>query len=141
MRSIRHWPWKLFVRLTDVAFVNTVMLRVLKYPNWQQKKSNQRCHFLLSVGEEMVRPHLKRIANTGNFNRYISSVMRAGCRTSSEIEKKIGGRWCGRCAICLTAKDRKTDWKCYQCSEWVCKDHCVKPIEVTCNRLQGQIII
>jgi hypothetical protein len=27
----------------------------------------------------------------------------------------------GRCSICPAAKDRKTDWKCCQCSEWVCK--------------------
>jgi hypothetical protein len=108
--------------LTDVPCVNAFILRMLKYPNWQQKKKSK-VSLSASVGEEMVRPRLKRMTGSGNFNKYICSAMRAWCGpgkqpASPETEKKIGGRGCGRCSICLTAKDRKTDWKCCQCSEW-----------------------
>jgi len=45
--------------------------------------------------------------------------------------KKGGGRRHGRYSTCPTAKDRKTEWKCCQCSEWVCKDHSIKTIQIT----------
>ena len=40
-------------------------------------------------------------------------------------------------SICPTAKDRKTDWKCYQCS-WVCKDHSIRTFPITCNICKEQ---
>jgi hypothetical protein len=72
---------------------------------------------MLSVGEEMVRAHIKRMAGSGNFNKYICSVVRAGGvsykqTASPETEKKVGGKWHRRCFICPTAKDRKTHGKC-----------------------------
>jgi len=37
------------------------------------------------------------------------------------------------------AKDSKTDWKCCQCSKWVCKDHSViKTIQVKCDNFKDQ---
>jgi hypothetical protein len=52
--------------------------------------------------------------------------------------KKVGGRWLGRCSICPTAKDRRTDWKYWQCSKWVCKNHTVKKIQIKCESFQQQ---
>jgi hypothetical protein len=52
--------------------------------------------------------------------------------------KKVGGRWFGRCSICPAAKDRRTDWKYWQCSEWVCKNHTVKKIQIKCENFQQQ---
>lgn len=40
------------------------------------KKKHQRHLFLLSLGKEMVRPHLSRRADTGNFKKCIQSAMR-----------------------------------------------------------------
>jgi len=42
---------KLFLNLTDVACVNAFVLWILKYPNWQQKMTNQRHLYLLSLRE------------------------------------------------------------------------------------------
>ena len=53
-RSARNWPLKLFLNLFYVACVNTFVLQMLKYTNWQQKKNNQRHLYLLSLREEMV---------------------------------------------------------------------------------------
>jgi len=39
---------------------------MLKYPNWQPKKNKKRWLYLLSLGEEMVTPHTKRGAGSGN---------------------------------------------------------------------------
>ena len=52
-----------------------------------------------------------------------------GCclQTSTTNVKTCGGRQCGRSSICQTAKDKKTDWKCCQYSEWVCKDKLCVP--------------
>jgi hypothetical protein len=44
----------------------------------------------------------------------------------------------GRCSICPTAKERKTDWKCCQCSERVCQDHSIKTIQIKCNNCKEQ---
>jgi hypothetical protein len=44
----------------------------------------------------------------------------------------------GRRSVCPTAKDRKTDWKCCQCSEWVCKGHCIKTVQITCDNCKAQ---
>ena len=45
------------------------------------------------------------------------------------------GTFCihGSCSVCPTAKDRKTDWKCCQCTEWVCKDHSIKTNQIKCG--------
>ena len=76
-RSTRHWPLTLFLNLIDVACVNAFVLWILKYPNWQQKKNNCRCLYLLSLGEEMVTPYVRRRADSGNMDRHMHSVMRA----------------------------------------------------------------
>jgi len=44
----------------------------------------------------------------------------------------------GWCSICPTAKDRKTDWKCCPCSEWVCKDNSIMTIQIRCNSCKEQ---
>ena len=44
----------------------------------------------------------------------------------------------GARSICPTAKDRKTDWKCCQSSEWVCKDHSLKTIKIKCDICEEQ---
>jgi len=104
---------------------------MLKYPNWQQKKNNQSHLYLLSQGEGMVTPYMRRRADSGNTDRQYSQghdSNRCCLQTSSTTNVKTGGgRQCGRSSICPTAKARKTDWKCYQCSEWVCKDKLCVP--------------
>ena len=37
------------------------------------------------------------------------------------------------CSICPRAKDRKTDWKCLQSLEYVCKHHSIKTSQITCK--------
>ena len=69
MRSTRYWPLKLFLNLSDVACVNAFVLQMMKCPNWQQKKNNQRCLYLLSLGEEMVTPYIRRRTDSENVNR------------------------------------------------------------------------
>ena len=44
----------------------------------------------------------------------------------------------GRCSVCPKFKDTKTDWKCCQCSEWVCKDHSIKTIQIKCDICKAQ---
>jgi len=95
---------------------------MMTYPNSQQKKNNPRCLYLLSLGEEMVKPHIRRWADSESINRYIRRATRAmgvACKQPASITnvKKDGGRQHGWCSICRTAKDRKTDWMCCQCSE------------------------
>ena len=52
--------------------------------------------------------------------------------------KKDRERCHERGRICPTAKDRKIDWKCCQCSEWVCKGHSIKTIQITCDNCKEQ---
>jgi len=60
MRSKRHWPLKIILYIIDFACVNAFVLWMLKYPDWQQKKNHRRCLYLLSLGEDMVRPYTRR---------------------------------------------------------------------------------
>ena len=83
---------------------------MLKYHNWQQKKNNQRQPYLLSLGEEMVTPHI-RGADSGNVDRHNRRAMRAmgvTCKqpSSPTYVKKGGGRRRGRCSICPTEKNK-----------------------------------
>jgi len=55
--------------------VNAFVLWMLKYPNWQQKKNNQRQLYQLSL-EEMVTPHTRRTDN-GNTDRHTHRAMTA----------------------------------------------------------------
>ena len=66
--------------LINVARVNLFTLWMLKYPNWQQKKNNQRRLFLLSLGEEMVTQHISRNAESGKVKKHIHSAMTASCK-------------------------------------------------------------
>ena len=57
--------------------VNAFVLWMLKHPNWQQKNNNQRHLYLLSLGEEMVTPHTRRRADSGNIDRHTHRDMTA----------------------------------------------------------------
>ena len=71
--------------LINVACVNLFTLWMLKYPNWQQKKNNQRRLFLLSLREEMVTQYISRNAESGNVKKHIHSAMTA---TAVSCKKK-----------------------------------------------------
>jgi len=62
----------------------------------------------------MVKPHIRRRADSGNIDIHTRRAMRAmgvTCKqpASPTTVKKGGGRQHGRCSICPTAKDRRTD--------------------------------
>jgi len=107
------------------------------------KKNYRRCLYMLSLGEEMVTQHIRRRADSGNIERHTRRVMRAmgvTCKqpASSTTVKQGGGRRNGRWSIHPTAKGRKRAWKCCQCSEWVCQDHSIKTIQITCDNCTEQ---
>ena len=86
----------------------------------------------------MAAPHIRRRVDSGNIDKLIQRavrVMGVACKqpASPTAVKRGGGRRRGRCSICPTAKDRRTDWKCGQCSEWVCKNRCIKTTQITCE--------
>jgi hypothetical protein len=75
--------------------------------------------------------HIRRMADGGNVNNHTHRAMRAlgvACKQPASTTNvwKGGGRRC----ICPTSKDRKTDWKCCQCTEWLCKGHSIKTIQI-----------
>jgi hypothetical protein len=136
-----RWQLKLLLCFIDVVCVNAYVLWTLKYPNWRERKNHRRHLYLLSLGEIMVRPHIRKRTSSGNID--ILRAMRARdvrCKqpASPTTVKKGGRRQCGRCSICPTAKDRKTEWKCCQCSEGVCKDQSIKTIQITCDSWKEQ---
>jgi hypothetical protein len=72
----RHWPFKVLLILTDVACVNAFILWMLKYHDWQQKKNQWRCLYLVSLAEHTVRPNTRSRAKSGNVNRHICRAKR-----------------------------------------------------------------
>jgi hypothetical protein len=96
---------KLFLALIDIACVNAIVLWLLKYPNWQQKKNHSRPLYLLSFGYEKARAHKRRRAHSGNVNRRTCKAMRAmgvACKqpASPAAMRKDGRRQHGRCSVC-----------------------------------------
>jgi hypothetical protein len=94
--------------LTDVHINNQYsMIWSAENPNTFHKRT---LHSLeIWVWCEILRPHIRRRADSGNFSKYNCSAMRAGVSwqiTRSPPPKK-SWKWCGRCYICPTAKDRK----------------------------------
>lgn len=129
--------WKHFLSLSDVIRVNVFVLWMLKYPKWQKKNHHRRCLYLLSLGEKMVssRP---RVEMTTYSQGHESTVCLLQATNFHLTVKKGAGRWLGRCSICPTAKDRRTHWKCCQCSKWVCKDRSIKTIQIKSDNCKEQ---
>jgi hypothetical protein len=132
---------KLFLKLIEVACENAFVLWMLKYPNWHQRRIIEDV-YICFLCEEMVTPHVRR-ADSGYVDRHIRRATRAmsvACKqpASPTTVKKGGGRRCGRCCNCPTAKDIKTDCIRCQCSERVCRDRCIKAIQTTCDSCKQQ---
>jgi hypothetical protein len=69
----------------------------------------------------------------------LRAVGALGKQTASHSTVNIGGgRRLGRWSVCPAAKDRRADWKCCQCTEWVCKDHYSKKNQTKCDNCQEQ---
>ena len=70
----------------------------------------------------MVKQGIRKRVDSGNCDRHSRRVMEVMAVSRKQITslttaKKGRGRRHGRCFVCPTAKDRRTDWKCCQCSE------------------------
>ena len=78
------------------------------------------------------------------FGSCISHILLKNLNVKLRCQKFKGlnptGPFCthGRFSICPAAKDRKTDWKCCQCLEWVCKDHLIMTIQLKCDSCKEQ---
>jgi hypothetical protein len=90
----------------------------------------------------MVRPHIRKRADSGNINRHTDRAMTAmdvPCKLAYPTSvQKDRGRCHGRCSVCPTAKDRRIDWKFCHCSKCVYKNHSVKTIQIKCGTCQEQ---
>ena len=75
--STTLWTLKLFFSLIAVVCVNASVLWMLKYPNWQQRKSYRKNMYLLSLGEEMVWPRIWRKADSGKRQQTYCRALRA----------------------------------------------------------------
>ena len=64
----------------------------------------------------------------------------SNCPVAKDRKTNVIGPFCthGRCSVCPTATDRNSDWKCCQCSEWVCKNHCIKTVQIKCDNFKEQ---
>ena len=82
-----------------------------------QRRSTDKLAANRNVFESMMNTfQMAYTPNNGNVDRQIRRAMRTmgvTCKqpASPTAVKRGGGRRCGRCSICPTAKDRKTDWK------------------------------
>ena len=82
----------------------------------------------------MVRSNVRRRPDRGNFNIHSHRAMRIN-KLGLQLQRKMAWKVC----ICPAAKNKITDWKCCQCSEWVCKNHSDSSSNM--QQLQGTVII
>jgi hypothetical protein len=110
---------------------------------WATKKEESKA----SLGEEMIKPDIRKRVDSGNVDRHTRRAMTVMVvprkqPTSPTTAKEGSGRRYGRCCfVCPAARNRRTDWKCCQCSKWVRKDHTVKSIKNNESWLLETIII
>lgn len=118
-RKCQRWPYEVLFNLLDIAAVNAYL--IFHYSN-ENKRSNERYHFLLSLGYDLVKPHIA-IRQAGFLTRDIREAMAwAGFDVPNIVEHQ-GNVKRGRCVMCPRSWDKKVNDRCSICLRFVCKDH------------------
>jgi hypothetical protein len=94
---------------------------ILKHPEWKTKVRHRRPHFLLELGDQMVRPYIIQRASNFSLNKPIRVTMEAigvnpklqnPSATTPSIQE---GSKRGRCHLCPRTPGRKTGFRFGSC--------------------------
>lgn len=133
-RRTRRWPLALFYRILSIASVNSFIL----YMCYTGTKIMTRFEYTKQLVQILVEPHLRRRLTIPHLRRdvkeEIKKILGEGQQErqfedipTDKMEKR---KTCGKCP---SAKERKTQYKCIQCSTPVCLE-CTRKVCVDCAR-------
>jgi len=121
-RKCQRWPYELFFNFLDVAAINAY---ILKNYHLQDKRTNERYHFLLNLGYSLAEPFLRRRQSCSLPATVKEAMAHCGypCPPILKAETVTKTTKRGRCVMCPRASDKKVNDRCTQCHRFVCKQH------------------
>ena len=115
-----------------------------KNRDWNSRKSNLRCHFIMELGEKLTKSNiLGRACNPYGFQIHIiraiesMGVFVVRNTEASDISSTSGpnqSRKRGRFSYCPRSNDRKVNIIYSKCKHFVCEEHRVTNTTVTCAK-------
>jgi len=130
-QKINRWPMVLFFNMVDVAALASFTVWLCNVPDWRKvSKCARRRHFLVELGEQLVKPLISRrlgMPTTLRQNvRDAISTVGAKLQLANELattptDKPASGQ--GRCYVCARSRDRKVRKFCSSPGKAVCAEH------------------
>ena len=137
-RKTNRWPMVLFYNILDTAGIASFVIWMCNNPEWNKSsKAIRRRQFLVSLGESLVEPLIRRrLNNPAHLRRPIIDAIQL-LELDQEEERSAGPsktpRKQGRCYMCPREKDKKTRKFCDNCYKPTCPEHSVNKSSVLCN--------
>lgn len=122
-RKTKRWPLCLFYGMINSACLNAyIILRENTFRQGGRVPSRQ--DFLLSLGEELMRPWMERRIQVPNLPRSTRQELanQLGVPLQEAPQQQPTGSK-GRCHLCPRAADSKTTVSCVECHKYVCGKH------------------
>lgn len=133
-RGTKRWPFVLFQNLIDIAGINAFALWMRKYPEWKTKEADRRRLFLLLLGSELIKPHVKkRMENLNGIPKRVVAAMKQVFPQQENTEAPSPEKAFGRCNYCPRKNDKKSRSYCAKCKNFFCKNHGIHRKTGYCN--------
>jgi len=141
-RKINRWPMVLFFNMVDVAALASFTVWLCNVTDWRKEsKCARRRHFLVELGEQLVKPLIsRRLRMPTNLRQNVRdaiSTVGAKLQLANELattptDKQASGQ--GRCYVRARSRDRKVRKFCSSCGKAVCAEH--SQSKLLCNNYQ-----
>ena len=122
--STRCWSLKLFFNTLDIAALNSYLLYILRYPQWNiSKKKVRRRLYLRELAEALARPLIQNrfVDRPKSFQR---SIERARKRVYPEDAPQNAADNEGQCRYCeFCVQARRVKSTCNICHKYICPVH------------------
>ncbi|XP_068435159.1 piggyBac transposable element-derived protein 4-like [Clinocottus analis] len=150
-QTSRRWPMVVFYNILDVSACNAFVLWTHIHQGWNATKKSKRRMFLEELGNSLVKPHIERRGrvphdpDAASLVRQLqsspcapstpSATQRASAPASSSASRASTPTRTDptrlrppdskrkRCQVCPSSKDRKTNFLCFNCKKYLCKEH------------------
>lgn len=127
-RKTARWPFRLFMNMVDIGGLNSFVLNIEKYPDWQKKNCSRRRLFLLQLGDKLAESNMNKRAKNKYLQTYVKRALE-DCGIVPENPQNIdelpqvAGKKRARCYQCPRKIDKKVNTKCDTCKKFVCEIH------------------
>lgn len=129
-RNTRRWPMVVFFSILNVAGINTFVVHNSNNPTSDMNRRK----FLRILSYDLVQPHLRLRAEMENIPRTLKSRLREICHIPDIPDENQRRGETGRCSECSSKRNRKTRYRCRDCSKFLCLEHVVVLCKY-CHRL------